>query len=246
MRILNIYPVANQRWYQREFFVMILAHLVKKNLYDPTNFDVSQIIIMDNGLFEKQQVSIELQDLIDIAEQSGIPVREIIVPDAANDLDRTIELFEHNLETIKKYQDKYQFMFVSQATSYGELHKGIQYINKYTYLPLTVGISKLTPIDRAHPLAIRCYEECKFPIHFLGIKETFKELETNEVHKYIRSCDSSQLAFIAKNNDTLPANIIDYTRKGIDIDLEKDFVNENLLSQAIYNLKKERKDRGIL
>ena len=57
MQIANIYPVANQQLYKDEKYVMILAHLVKKGFYKPENFSEDQYIIMDNGLFEGEQVS---------------------------------------------------------------------------------------------------------------------------------------------------------------------------------------------
>ena len=69
MTIANIWPVANQHLYQEEDYVMILAHLVKKNLYSPSTFqDPAQHIIMDNGAFEGEQVSHELTALFLFAE----------------------------------------------------------------------------------------------------------------------------------------------------------------------------------
>lgn len=225
MQIANIYPIANQTFYQYESMAMILAHLVKKNLYSSENFSQYQFIIMDNGLFEGEQVSTVLADCVDLACKSGIPVCEIIIPDAINDLKKTQQLFLDNLDTIKRWQHRFKFMFVAQAKTYGELHKAITFINQYKDLNLSVGISKLTPLNRAHKLAIRCYKECKLPIHFLGIKSTLAEL-TNEVQPLIRSCDTSQLAFIAKNEfdieSVISKSILNYVRKGEDIDLESD------------------------
>ena len=213
MKIANIYPIANQQFYRCEEYVMILAHLVKKNLYDKKHFCDVQYIIMDNGLFEGEQVSTNLQDLIDLAERSEIPVDEIIVPDVINDLDATIELFEKNLETIRKYNKKYRFMFVAQAATYKDLERAIDYINQYEDLELTVGISKLSPLNRDSDFAIEQYKKCKFPIHFLGIKSTLNEIL--RCVEYIRSCDTSQLAFVAKNvKDISKIEVFRYVRMG--------------------------------
>lgn len=229
MKIANIYPISNQQFYQNEQLVMILAHLVKKKLYKKSNFNNSQYVIMDNGLFEKQQISTDLQDCIDCAEKSGIYVNEIIIPDAVNDYLTTIELFEKNLPTILKYQHRYKFMFVAQARTTDELSIIMGYINKYKNLNLSVGISKLAPFDRSCQSAIKLYKRCKFPIHFLGIKQSFSELD--KVEDIIRSCDSSQLAFIAKNEkDIKNINTYSYIRKGVDIDLENDVLDNSLLN----------------
>lgn len=60
MKLANIYPIANQRNYEGESYVMILAHLVKEGLYNPDVFCDKQYIIMDNGLYEGAQVSTSL------------------------------------------------------------------------------------------------------------------------------------------------------------------------------------------
>lgn len=235
MEIVNIYPIANQSMYAKEDYVMILAHLVKQNYYKPENFYKIQHIIMDNGLFEGAQVSTDLADLILLAETSGIPVKEIVIPDVANDLKGTIKLFKKNLKTIKQWEHKYQFMFVAQATTYEELEAGIRFINHYKKLNLSVAISKLTPLDRSNKEAMRCYLKSELPIHFLGLKDTFRELLP--IHSLIRSCDTSQLAYIVKNSASISnIDIIQYTRNASTtlicenpIDLEHDKCNAQKL-----------------
>ena len=245
MQVAHIYPVANQDFYRGEQFVMILAHLLKKNLYNPIHFSAAQFIIMDNGLFEGEQISTDVEQCIELAEQSEIPLKEIIVPDAINDLDKTIELFEENLTSINSWNHKYRFMFVAQALGCGELHKAIKYINTYDgKFDLSIGISKLTPLDRAHPNAIRCYKEAKFPIHFLGIKKTFTELR--DVKSLIRSCDTSQLAFIAKNEKVKLDSLTEYVRNGQDINLETDECNRNRLINLTNQFYLEAYINGLL
>lgn len=227
MTIANIWPVANQYLYQGEDCVMILAHLVKKNLYSPSTFqDPAQRVIMDNGAFEGEQVSQNLNDLISLAENSGLPIDEIVVPDEINNAARTCELFQENLPAIKQWQNKYKFMVVAHATNFAELSFMIDYYNQfYSRLDLVVGISKLTPLDRADEQAIEAYKKCKFPIHFLGLKKTFKELD--KVKDIIRSCDTSQLAYMAKNGWDMKESVWDFVRteQGKDIDLEHDEIN---------------------
>lgn len=228
MQIANIYPIKNQELYRDEQTVMILAHLVQRKLYNPANFNDLQYIIMDNGLFEKAQVSTKLIDCIELAENSGIPVREIVVPDAANFLEETIDRFEENLETIRQWNHKYRFMFVAQAVTYEQLRQAFKYISKYHKkgLRLSVGVSKLSPLDRRDPRAIKIYSQSVYPIHFLGIKESFSEL--TGAAPYIRSCDSSQIAYIVKNEKEIPRAINTYKRskdETLAIDLEEDYCN---------------------
>ena len=245
MKIANIYPIANQLLYKDEEYVMILAHLVKENRYFKENFNYQgQYIIMDNGLFEKAQVSTSLLDCILLAERSGINVNEIIIPDAVNDSARTIELFLENLDTIIKYGDKYKFMFVAQSNNEHELAQMIDFINQYN-LNLSVGISKLCPFDRASDEAIQVYKSCKYPIHILGIKKTFAELDELAKIKQIRGCDTSQLAFMDKNN-AVNANVHDYGREGEDIDLAHDKCNNVNLIRLKLEEQEILFEHGIL
>ena len=248
MKIANIYPIANQLLYKDETYVMILAHLVKDNRYFKENFNLSgQYVIMDNGLFEKAQVSTSLLDCILLAKRSGISVNEIIIPDAVNDPARTIELFLENLDTVKIYGDEYKFMFVAQANDEHELEQMIDFINRYN-LNLSVGISKLCPFDRASEEAIRIYKKCKYPIHILGIKKTFAELDALADVKQIRGCDTSQLAFMDKNDYQLTVfdNVHDYERSGEDIDLEKDVCSNTNLIRLKLEEQESLQKHGIL
>lgn len=248
MKIANIYPVANQLLYKDETYAMILAHLVKDNRYFKENLSVpGQYIIMDNGLFEKAQVSTSLLDCILLAQRSGIPVNEIIIPDAINDPARTIELFLENLDTVRKYDDEYKFMFVAQANDEHELEQMIDFINRYN-LNLSVGVSKLCPFDRASEEAIRIYKKCKYPIHILGIKKTFAELDALAEVKQIRGCDTSQLAFMDKNcvQTHLLDDVHDYSRSGEDIDLAKDVCDNTNLIRLKLEEQELLKKYGIL
>ena len=248
MKIANIYPIANQKLYKDETYVMILAHLVKAKKYDPQNFKYrGQYIIMDNGLFEKAQVSTSLLDCIHLAEDSGIDVDEIIIPDAVNDPARTIELFLDNLDTIREYDGIYTFMFVAQANDERELGMMIDFINRYD-LNLSIGISKLCPFDRASDEAIEVYKRSRYPIHMLGIKSTFAELDKLAEIKNIRGCDTSQLAFMDKNDYQLTVfdNVHDYERSGKDIDLDRDICSNTNLIQLKLEERECLKKYGIL
>lgn len=259
MRIANIYPVANQELYKDEKYVMILAHLVKKGLYKPENFSEDQYIIMDNGLFEGEQVSTDLKELVKLAEESGIPVKEIIVPDAVNDRDRTKNLFIRNLDTIRRYNHKYTFMFVAQAVTYSELRMNMLFINQFKEegLKLSVGISKLSPLNRADALACSAYKHCKYPIHILGVKDSFRELSQLPNIEQIRGCDTSQLAYIIKNEKEYINRPWSYSRaeeevwygrdpKKAAIDLEHDKLDSDLLKEQREFFWEEAKAYGIL
>ena len=240
MKIANIYPIKNQHFYKNEDYTMILAHLVKKGLYAPENFNKDSYVIMDNGLFERQQVSTSLLDCIKLAEQSGIKIDEIIIPDAVNDAKTTINLFLKNYETIIRYQHKYRFMFVAQARNYKELEFMMTFIGNYPSLNISVGISKLCPFDRASDEAIEIYKRYKLPIHLLGIKESFEELQ--KVKDVIRGCDTSQIAYIAKNEQQVDS-IIGYHRdnsmKERDIDLEFDCLDNTKIEQFLTQFNQE-------
>lgn len=248
MKVANIYPINNQALYKHEKFVMILAHLVVKGLYDTNNFNrKDQYVIMDNGLYENSKISDNLEDIIQVAEASGIKIDEIVIPDAMFDKDKTIQLFMKNLDTINKWQHKYRFMFVAQAKTPEEFVEMFNFINRqsWDYLNLSIGIPKKCVVPRDSELAKKQYIRCIHPIHLLGIKNTFKELIG--IKHYVRSCDSSQLAFIAKNEvDIDDVDLIEYVRKGSDIDLEHDKVDKKKLNKLIDKEKEAFKAYGIL
>ena len=73
----------------------------------------------------------------------------------------------------------------------------------------------------------------------LGVKSSFAEILP--AYKYIRGCDTSQLAFIAKNVDSdnlRDIDVVNYVRDGIDIDLKNDKVN-NYNLEKLLNMEKE-------
>lgn len=235
--LANIYSIANQERYQDERYVMLLSHLIKE--YRPEYFNNHDCyILMDNSLYEQMQTTEDLQYFVDLAENSGININEIIVPDTMNDLDDTIRKFELNKSIIEKYKDKYNFMFVAQANTFEDLKRGINYINQYKEeLPnLSVGFSKLTPLERNSDEAIAILKTCKYPIHCLGIKTTFDEV--TKLKGVVRGFDSSQLYYIVKNEQDIPEDPLHYSRDGRaadgrgtakDIVLETDYVDPEKL-----------------
>ena len=248
MKVANIFPIKNQALYKHESFVMILAHLLTKGLYNVNNFNrKGQYVILDNGLYEKSMISNKLIDIVMLAERSGIHVDEIVIPDAMFDKQKTIDLFYENLQTILDWNWKYRFMFVAQAKTPEDFKSIMRFINAKDFqgLKLSIGIPKKCIIPRDSQIAIDEYIECKHPIHLLGIKNTFKELIG--VSRYVRSCDSSQVAFIAKNESNLDdLDIVNYIRQGTDIDLENDKVEKKKLNKLLEKEKEAFKEYGIL
>lgn len=236
MKLANIYPVANQELYKDESYVMILAHLLK--YYKPENFNPNAYVIMDNGLYEEAQVSTDLEPIVQMAKKSGINVNEIIVPDVLNECEANIKLFETNLPVIKAHPEM-NFMFVAQATTIAELKRAIDYINSYkdTVPNLAVGFSKLSPLDRLSDEVIAVLKTCVYPIHVLGVMLSFAENE--KLKTFCRGNDTSHLAYMVKNEDSVPADPLHYTRsgrradgrgvEGVDIELETDVLDSNKL-----------------
>lgn len=246
MKVANIFSIPNQKHYKNEQMVMILAHLLKDKMYSKKYFSSKQYIILDNGAFEGSMVSENLQDIIDLAEQSDIPIDEIVVPDVFLDLEGTVNIFMNSIDIIKKYKKKYRFMIVAASKSINELQKIVDIINLKGLehgLDLTIGIPKLVPYNRSGAEALSIYLKCTYPIHFLGIKNSLAE--TLPVANYIRSCDSAQLSHIllggnrAEKFDGL--SIINYQREKTKIDLVNDKVNDEELSDLI---KKELSGLG--
>lgn len=226
--IANIYSVANQANYADEKYIMILSHLIKEYKAEYFN-NPDNYILMDNSLYEEMQATDDLQYFVDLANASDININELIVPDVVNDLNATIESFEKNLPIIKANKDRYNFMFVAQARTVDELREGIDYINQYAgeLSNLSIGVSKLTPLDRTSDEVIEIVKTAKYPVHYLGIKTTFDEI--TKLNGIIRGSDSSQLYYIVKNESEIPTDPLHYERDGRRADgrgTEKDIVLE--------------------
>lgn len=233
IKIANIYPVANQVLYKEESVVMILAHLLSAGKYNPAYFRGNKYIILDNGAFEGERTSSSLLTYIDLAKDSDIAVDEIVIPDMVGSTLETIRMFEDNLRHIKDHPE-YNYMFVAQGTQPAELEFNISYINRYAgeLDNLVVGIPKIYSPDRRLGSSIESYKKCLFPIHFLGIRTTFSELDG--VKDLVRSCDTSQISYLAKNEST-DVDVWNYERrvaardKDKDVDLEVDYLDESKL-----------------
>ena len=257
MIICNIYPIKNQYMYKSEKMSMVLAHLVKKGYYKPKNFENSYVI-MDNGLYEKQQVSTSLDDLIHIAVKSKIKVDEIVVPDVVNNSYSTYELFIKNLATMILHP-QYTYMFVCQGENPREVATQIRMMNglielfnrkqglRDLKLKVSLAVSKLCDFNRDHPALIDAYQKSNLPIHFLGLKTSFSELE--KVKNYIRSCDSCQLTHLMYNDpNILKEELSLYVahrdhETDHEINLEKDKVKYELLIEGKEKLDEELQRR---
>ena len=237
MQVCNIFPVKNQNMYEHEEYVMILAHLLRKRLYNPEHFKNAKWIIMDNGLFEGEQVSTDLRDLIALADEwraKGIHIDEIVIPDAMRDMIATKELYLQNFITIKD-NPKYMFQLVIQHNTPEEFHEMMLFAGKYGLRNVTIGVPKLGVISRISPEAIEEYKKVSMPIHFLGLRETFEELAA--VKDIVRSCDSAQVAIATKYNKE-PASLFNWVRsKSEVIDLENDCIPEEQLKRMIDTQK---------
>ena len=111
-------------------------------------------------------------------------------------------------------------------------------------LKLVLGIPKHGELNRTSNRFIRELHICNVPIHFLGIRKSFEELLP--VKNIIRSCDSIQLSYIARDCNVQQESLYEYQRVGKVIDLETDYINDAKIDKARIMLNKELKDNGIL
>ena len=238
MILSNIYPIPNQKYYKNEKVVMLLAHIFDK--YDPQYFNEDQLIMLDNGIYEGAQVSTNLEDIIKMAEQSPIPVKEFIVPDKFYDYEGNIKMFEENLPIIRKWNHKYRFMVSLHHSNFEEFCKAMEYMKQYKDegLNLVIGVPKKALFDRQSPEAIEQYKNCPYPIHFLGLTDTDPLNALNKVKDLIRSCDTSQLVTLLVNNYNSD-DVMVWTRKKGDkvIDLENDNLKDTDIEEGLNNIK---------
>lgn len=244
MKIFNIFTVANQQQYRKEDFVMILAHIVEKGLYDAENLKTNIYTIMDNGVYEKARVSESLADLIALASKQEYNISEIVIPDVIGDYEATKQLYKDNYDVACLHKHNYCFMYVAQASNLDQLKDAIEMVNNEKNLRLVLGIPKNSPFSRTSKETIEVLKTCKVPIHFLGIRENYKELLP--VKDIIRSCDSIQMSYVARDYSVQDKNLIEKTRVGAPIDLIKDAVNDTKIDLTRVVINKELKSFGIL
>lgn len=244
MNIFNIYTVTNQDMYAEEDYAMILAHILEKGLYDPDNFINCKHVIMDNGVYEKAQVSTDLANLITLVNGSNIIVDEIVIPDVIGDYEQSKELYKRNYGTMYSYRDDFQFMYVAHVNTLEQLQEAVDMVNNEKYVRLVLGIPKHCMLNRTSIGFKRILKKCKVPIHFLGINNSYEEL-TN-VSSFIRSCDSVQLTYLTRDYSVQAGNLYKSPRKGDAIDLITDSVNQTKLALMRVAVNKELKEHGIL
>ena len=247
MNIFNIYTVKNQDEYAYEEYAMILAHILEKGLYARENFINCKHIIMDNGVYEKAQVSTDLSSLISLANSCGILIDEIVIPDVIGNYEKSKELYQKNYQTMYAYRDDYQFMYVAHAQNEEQLLDAIDMVNREKYVKLVLGIPKHSQLDRTSNSVKKILKKCKVPIHFLGIKKSFEELKS--VSKLIRSCDSVQLTYITRDYsiaEKFSDVLYNKPRLGNDINLLTDSVNSTKLKLMKTAINEELKKYGIL
>ena len=244
MKIFNIYSIENQSTYEKEDYVMILAHLLEKGLYNPEYFKHCVHVIMDNGVYESAQVSTDINHIIKLALDSNIIVDELIIPDIMNDYEATKALYKKNYMSMFCYRDDFKFMYVTHATNFGQLKDAIDMVNKEEYLDLVLGIPKCCMLDRYSKEFIKILKTCKKPIHYLGLKSNYEELLP--VVNIIRSCDSSQLLYLTRDQSVNYGRHTLLKRKQPAFDLEKDSVNQTKLELMRIAVNKELKTYGIL
>lgn len=247
MKIFNIYTVENQEMYCKEDNAMILAHLVDQGKYDASNFDKCKYIIMDNGVYEHAQVSQSLSKLISLVKRSGIAVNEIVIPDVIGDYEKSKMLFEQSMRTMQEYQLCFKFMYVTHAKTIEELQESIVMVNTVsvkTNIQLVLGFPKHSALDRTSTEVINTLKGCTVPIHYLGIISSYSELLP--VKGFIRSCDSVQLSYLARDCSVASKDLINKTREKPDIDLAIDKVNAVKLALMRVAVNKELKKNGLL
>lgn len=240
-KLANIYPIKNQQWYKFENYVMILAHLAKKNFYKEHSFAENSYIIMDNGAFENEEIK-DLNELIELVDHlggEGIDVDEVVIPDDVIDNDKSYNMFLKNIPLIKEH-DELNFMVVVHADDYEELKRRIcdilRICDTFDLDNIVLGLSKLDKYSRTTEQFRGIITGCPLNIHLLGIKKDYLELLYN--YPEIRSCDSSHLVHNIKNG----RNTFFKEREEADIkiDLENDEIDNTLIAKALLDDQDKR------
>lgn len=230
MKICNVFPIKNQRFYKYEDYVMLyLDHL---DLYNPLYFNKNQFIILNS--IGGHQRYFKLEFLIKKVKKLGFKVDELVVPVYIHDRVEAQNFILSNMDTLKKFK-KYRFMLILKVNTIKDFIDVVDYLSQYRQdVNITIGIPKDTFRNVTLDDFILTFKKCVFPLHLLDLDGKIPLKNLIEVEDIIRSCDTSRIVDMIKNNSK-NIDILSYTLQPEDVpvDLLEDYVDEERLEKAL-------------
>ena len=230
MKICNVFPIKNQRFHKYEDYVMLyLDHL---DLYNSLYFNKNQFIIL-NSISDHQRY-FKIEDLIKRVERLSFKVNELVVPVYIHNKVEAHNFILSNIDALKSFK-KYRFMLVLKINTVKDFIDIVDYLKQYGHhVAITIGVPEDAFYDIDLDEFISTFKKCVFPLHLLNLNNKIPLKSLIKVEDIIRSCDTSRIVDMIKNNSK-NIDILSYTLQPGDkpIDLLKDYVDEERLEKAL-------------
>ena len=227
MYLINIFPLGNLSMEYQQKMHMYLTHMVEKYpVYVEVAKNAPGYKILDNSLIELGG-AVSVDRVIAAAETIGAD--EIILPDVFQDGEATIEAVKEALDTIhEKYKYAhvpFKLMAVAQGKDLEDWYNCYQFLKKtpeIDVIGLPKVLAKMHPKGRPGVVEELCNVGSK-PHHLLGLWYSLSEFVDYRpgTLRLLRSCDTVQLAYLAKYG----LNSAAVRPDGFTVNLEKDTVD---------------------
>lgn len=227
MKLIHILPVSNLHCCEGYRMFMALTHLVENNVvYREWCKRYEGYLILDNSIVELGG-AVSMKRLCDAAE--AVEADEIILPDEMEDGAATISKVKDALNYLYKRYGKhcpFKLHAVVQGKTLEEITECFQVLDDMPDIDV-IGIPKhlhyKSPTGR--PGFESMWSGAHKAIHLLGLAHSFTELVHYEHPEDIRSCDTSLMTVLVKNN--LACGAYRPSWGDSKIDFEKDFLSNS-------------------
>ena len=208
MELINIYPIKNLEYYEKQNMNMFLTHLVEEDeAYRNMAKNHKGYKILDNSLIELDE-AMSMKDVLNAAELIGAD--EVVLPDVFKNGSETIKATLNALGEHKEELKKYKTMAVVHGETIDEWIRTFLIFSARPDIDV-LGIPKVMHEQfTAHGIPGRARILNKVisltdkEIHLLGLWEHFNEL-THYHHRLtkIRSMDTSLPSLLEINHKTI-------------------------------------------
>lgn len=234
MQLINIFPLGNICGEYAQSMHMFLTHLVEKyKMYAKVAQDVSGYKILDNSVIELGN-AVSIERIVKAAEK--IQADEIILPDVFMNCTSTIESTKRAIDSLYELYPRkkwsFKLMAVAQGATISEWYKCYKTLLDMPEVDV-IGIPKVlaTMHPEGRPYFVNKYCDLNTkPHHLLGLWYSFTEFRRYNNLEKIRSCDTSLLSYLIKNN----LDILDVRSDNFTIDLELDVFDFNKLQNMHF------------
>ena len=226
MELINIYPIKNLEYYEKQSMNMFLTHLVfKDKAYRDMAENHKGYKILDNSLIELNG-ALSMKDVLDAAELIGAD--EVVLPDVFMDGEATIESTTKALEEYSEELKQYKTMAVVHGKTVDEWLRTFLYFSEREDIDV-LGIPKVMHrqfTENWKPgrpsLLGKVINLTDKEIHLLGLWNDFNELYYygDDLEK-IRSMDTSLPSLLELNKRSIFSGREDCKQDVIDLQEDK-------------------------